>query len=89
MIVATLVVSGYIYDFYVTLLTIGSAGVISVLFFKYQFKQLSMEFTKVAKGKSPIDQIPRLVSLHNTIILDVDRVNSESQLLPVHPGQAY
>ena len=64
-------------DFFATVYTVPSSVIISAYFFKYQFKQINRQISKVIRDKRPISKLKHLISLHNSIILEVEQYNSE------------
>ena len=69
--------AAFINDFFATAYTVPSSVIISAYFFKYQFKQINTQISKVIRDKQPISKLKHLISLHNSIILEVKEYNSE------------
>ena len=76
-ILVALLMAAFINDFFAVVYTVCSSIVISAYFFKYQFKQINRQISKVIKDKQPISKLKHLISLHNSIILEVEEYNSE------------
>ena len=72
-----ILIGSYLYDFFATLYTIGSSILISAYFFKYQFKQLNTQITLAIQNNQPVNQLKQLISVHNSIILELVKFDSE------------
>lgn len=75
---AAVLVSVYTYDFFASLITISSSVLISALYFKLQFKQINADFNAVSGGRLPASELLKLMALHNTMIVEVNRFDSEN-----------